>query len=295
MSMSLLLYPALLCGYAAMMLFAYNLIPIRQTVNARRRVGPAVDASTLPMTFKLPYPLMLAGAPLMRFLPWPGYRQRTTGLLRRAGILDIIGVDHLLVLKFLSALLLPLMVSTVFVAFRNPALFVIAVIGAFLLPDQLVKDLKKKRERAIVRALPGSVDVLSLSVEAGLEFLMAIGRLVERGAAGPLRDELATILNDIKLGETRGNALKAFAKRVEIPEVSSFVSVLVQADALGASIGPVLQQQAERMRVERFQRAEKEGAKASQKILFPLVLCIFPAVLIVILGPVALNFIYGAR
>jgi tight adherence protein C len=69
----------------------------------------------------------------------------------------------------------------------------------------------------------------------------------------------------------------------------------VQADALGASIGPVLQQQAERMRVERFQRAEKEGAKASQKILFPLVLCIFPAVLIVILGPVALNFIYGAR
>ena len=169
------------------------------------------------------------------------------------------------------------------------------MIGGFMLPDQIVKDLRKKRERAIVRMLPGSVDVLSLSVEAGLEFLMAIRRLVERGAAGPLRDELATILNDIKLGETRANAMKAFAKRIEIPEVSSFVSVLVQADALGASIGPVLQQQAERMRVERFQRAEKEGAKASQKILFPLVLCIFPAVLIVILGPVALNFIYGAR
>jgi len=116
---------------------------------------------------------------------------------------------------------------------------------------------------------------------------------VERGGMGALRDELSTILNDIRLGKSRAEALKSFSQRVEIPEVSSFVSVLVQADMLGASIGPVLQQQAERMRVERNQRAEKAGAKASQKILFPLVLFIFPAVLIVIIGPVALQFIYG--
>ena len=103
------------------------------------------------------------------------------------------------------------------------------------------------------------------------------------------------MLNDIRLGTSRGDALKAFATRVEIPDVSSFVSVLVQADALGASIGPVLQSQAERMRTERFQRAEREGAKASQKILFPLVLFIFPAVLLVIVSPVVLTFIYGAH
>jgi tight adherence protein C len=293
--MNLLVYPALLCGFLATLLLVYNLIPIKQTVTARGLPVREADASILPITLKFPYPLMVALAPLMKYITWPSYRERTTILLKRAGILDVITVDHLLAMKILSAIVVPIATATVFEMFRNPALFVCAMIGGFLLPDQLVKDLKKKRERAIVRALPGSVDVLSLSVEAGLEFLMAIRRLVERGAAGPLRDELATILNDIRLGETRGNALKAFAKRVEIPEVSSFVSVLVQADALGASIGPVLQQQAERMRVERFQRAEKEGAKASQKILFPLVLCIFPAVLIVILGPVALNFIYGAR
>ncbi len=291
----LFVYPALLCGFLATTLLIYNLIPLKQTVSARGLAVREADASILPLPMKLVYPLMSALAPLMKYIPWPSYRERTTLLLRRAGILEVVTVDHLLAMKLLSAIVVPLLMATVFIAFRNPALFVVATLGGFLLPDQLVKDLKKKRERAIVRALPGSVDVLSLSVEAGLEFLMAIRRLVERGAPGPLRDELATILNDIRLGETRGNALKAFAKRVEIPEVSSFVSVLVQADALGASIGPVLQQQAERMRVERFQRAEKEGAKASQKILFPLVLCIFPAVLIVILGPVALNFIYGAR
>jgi tight adherence protein C len=169
------------------------------------------------------------------------------------------------------------------------------MVGGFLLPDRLVSDLRKARERQIVRALPGAVDVLSLSVEAGLEFLMAIQRLVERRRFGPLRDELTTVLNDIRLGTSRGDALKAFATRVEIPDVSSFVSVLVQADALGASIGPVLQSQAERMRTERFQRAEREGAKASQKILFPLVLFIFPAVLLVIVSPVVLTFIYGAH
>jgi tight adherence protein C len=177
--------------------------------------------------------------------------------------------------------------------FSNPAIFVLVGVGGFYLPDRLLNDLRKARERQILRALPGAVDVLSLSVEAGLEFLIALQRLVERGSTGPLRDELATILNDIRLGTSRSDALKAFSSRVEIPEVSSFVSVLVQADELGASIGPVLRQQGERMRVERFQRAEREGAKVSQKILFPLVLFIFPAVLIVIIGPVVLQFIYG--
>ena len=132
----------------------------------------------------------------------------------------------------------------------------IAVFGAFYLPDKIVTSLRQKREKQIVRSMPGAVDVLSLSVEAGLEFLLALQRQVERGLPGALRDELATILNDIRLGKSRAEALKAFATRVEMPEISSFVSVLVQADALGASIGPVLKMQAERMRVERFQRAE---------------------------------------
>jgi tight adherence protein C len=130
-----------------------------------------------------------------------------------------------------------------------------------------------------------------LSVEAGLDFLAAIQRLVERSSPGPLRDEMATVLNDVRLGTPRAQSLKQLGNRVPVPEVTSFVSVLVQADMLGASIGPVLQSQAERMRIERFQRAEKEGAKATQKILIPLVFFIFPAVLIVIIGPVILQYL----
>ena len=290
----LLLPIALATFFVAAVLFLYNIAPVGDTVAARGLVVHR-DKSHLPIYLKLPYPLMDVLAPVMRFIKWQSYRDRTTLLLQRAGIAEVVTVDHLLAMKVLSAIFVPLLTSQVFVLFQNPALFAMAAFGGFILPDQLVNDMRKKREKKLVRALPGSVDVLSLSVEAGLEFLMAIRRLVERGSPGPLRDELATILNDIRLGQSRSDAMKSFAKRVEIPEVSSFVSVLVQADALGASIGPVLAQQAERMRTERFQRAEKEGAKASQKILFPLVLCIFPAVLLVILGPVALTFIYQAR
>ena len=253
---------------------------------------PELPASS-PLWLRFVFPLLDLVAPLFSVVPWRRYRATAALALQRAAIGETLTVNHLLALKVASAIVVPIVLSTVFAMFRNYGMFALAVVGAFYLPDRLVADLRKKREHQILRALPGAVDTLSLLVEAGLEFLLAIQRWVERRRVGPLRDELATVLNDIRPGNSRAEALKAFAARVEIPQVSSFVSVLVQADALGASIGPVLQSQAERMRVERFQRAEQAGARASQKILFPLVLFIFPAVLIVIIGPVALSFIYG--
>lgn len=294
--MSLVVYVfALATTFAAAGLFVYGLTPVRTTAVAGARVMalPFTDISRLPLFLRLLYPFLRLLAPLYRNVQWESYRKKAGLELQRAGIVDIFSIEHLLAFKTLSAIIVPIVLSAALAMFENPAMFLLAAVGAFFLPDRVVTDIRKAREKAIVRALPGTVDVLSLSVEAGLEFLMAIQRVVERGAPGPLRDELATVLNDIRLGKTRSEALKAMAARLDIPEVSSFVSVLVQADALGASIGPVLLSQGERMRVERFQRAEKEGAKASQKILFPLVLFIFPAVLIIVMGPVALQFIYG--
>ena len=286
---------SLVLMFAAVTLLTWNFVGKRGGALA---IGGMVirsdDVSKLPsLFFKLPFPLLDALAPIAHLVPWTGFRQRAIVNLQKAGIGGVITPDHLLVMKAIFAVITPMILSVFSEIFANPAMFVVAGIGGFFIPDRFVNDLRKSRENQILRSLPGAVDVLSLSVEAGLEFLMAIQRLVERGGIGALREELSIILNDIRLGKSRSEALKSFSARVEIPEVSSFVSVLVQADMLGASIGPVLQQQAERMRVERFQRAEKSGAKASQKILFPLVLFIFPAVLIVIIGPVALQFIYG--
>lgn len=280
--------------FAAVSLLVYNGLSRTRTLAARLRPIRRADPSRVPSPiFRALYPALDWLAPYFHRLRWTDYRSKMSLELQRAGVGDAITVDHILALKAITAIVFPFVLSRLFGIFANPALFLLAAIGGFYLPDKLVSDMRSTRQRKLLRALPGSVDVLSLSVEAGLEFLTAMQRLTERGGIGPLRDEMATILNDIRLGKTRSEALKAFASRMEIPEVSSFTSVLVQADTLGASIGPVLQQQAERMRVERFQRAEKAGARATQKILLPLVLFIFPAVLIVIIGPVALQFVYG--
>ena len=278
---------------AAVALFVESVMPATTAPGRRVLTQRAAPPPSYPLWLRLVFPLLELIAPLLKAVPWPRYRAKATLALQRAAIADVVTVNHLLAFKLVTAIAVPIVLALVFEMFRNYGMFALAMVGGFFLPDRLVADLRKKREHQIMRALPGAVDSLSLLVEAGLEFLMAIQRWVERRRAGPLRDELATVLNDIRLGNSRSEALKAFAARVEIPEVTSFVSVLVQADSLGASIGPVLQSQAERMRVERFQRAEQAGARASQKILFPLVLFIFPAVLIVIIGPVALNFIYG--
>ncbi len=281
-------------AFACAALGAYAVLPAGGVTGGRRGETIRATPQQVPsLWFRLFFPFAVQLAPSFRAIAWPSYRRSAAVELRKAGMGDVVTVDHLLAMKAITALLVPFVLSRVFEVLTNPAVFVLTSVGAFFLPDRLLADARRARERAILRALPGSVDALSLSVEAGLEFLTALQRLVERGAKGPLRDELATILNDIRLGQTRADAMKAFSSRVAIPEVSSFVSVLVQADMLGASIGPVLQAQAERMRVERFQRAEKAGAKATQKILVPLVLFIFPAVLIVILGPVILQFVYG--
>ena len=290
---TILLPIALLLLFVAVVLLAFSLLPGGRGTAVRGMAFRQAELERLPGYLRIITPVLEGLSPLVRRIPWASYRAHATTQLQRAGIAEAMTVDNLLVMKILCALLLPLLGAQVLQLLRNPGVYVLAVFGAFYLPDKIVTSLRQKREKQIVRAMPGAVDVLSLSVEAGLEFLLALQRQVERGLPGALRDELATILADIRLGKSRAEALKGFASRVEMPEISSFVSVLVQADALGASIGPVLKMQAERMRVERFQRAEREGARASQKILFPLVLFIFPSVLIVILGPVILQFIYA--
>ena len=246
-----------------------------------------------PAAVKVFFPIIALFSRLAAGVKWPSYRERATSAIARSGWGEPFTVDHLLALKMLTALFLPLFGAMLFPLLRNPAVFVIAAVVAFHLPDYLLAASRKAREREIVRAQPGAVDVLSLSVEAGLEFLIALERLVKRGLSGSLRDELTAVLNDIRLGTTRSDALRGMAARLEIPQVSSFVSTLVQADMLGASIGDVLKSQASFLRTERFQRAEKAGGQATQKIIFPMMLFIFPAVLLIVIAPIALKFIYS--
>ena len=171
------------------------------------------------------------------------------------------------------------------------SVFVFAMIlGAigYIAPAIVVSQKAKRRQSAIVRQLPDSLDLLSVSVEAGLGFDGAIAKLTQY-MAGPLSEEFELALGEMRIGENRSDALKKLALRAGTPEVSSFVRAIVQADQLGTSLGRILRVQATDTRNKRQAIAEERAMKAPIKMLFPTVAFIFPAMFIVILGPALLN------
>jgi tight adherence protein C len=161
-------------------------------------------------------------------------------------------------------------------------------------PSLWISGLRKKRQEEIKLQLPFVIDLMTLSTEAGLDFIGAIQKVVEKTRPGPLVDELERMLQQTQLGTSRADAMRELAWRIDLTEVSSLIAVLVTADEMGGSIGAVLRVQADLIRTQRFNSAEKKGAAASQKLLFPLILFIMPAVFIMIFGPVILGFI-GAK
>jgi tight adherence protein C len=165
----------------------------------------------------------------------------------------------------------------------------IGLTGAALLgvlPYAWVRDRAIKREQAILRQLPFVLDLITLSVESGLNLTAALVETVEKGPAGVIRDELDTVLRDIRAGVTRAQALDAFGNRLRLPAISNFVAGLVAADRQGGAIGPLLRGQAIQRRNERFARAEKLAMQAPVKMLFPLIAFIFPCTFIILFFPI---------
>lgn len=159
-----------------------------------------------------------------------------------------------------------------------------------LLPDFWLKGRIQTRQGAMRKALPSFLDLLTVSVEAGLGFDAALGRVSAQNE-GPLAEEFQRVLQEIRMGKPRRDALRDLGGRTEVKELSSFLAALVQADQLGVSIGNVLRVQARQMRHSRRQRAEETAMKAPIKMLFPLVFFIFPSLFIVLLGPAVIQML----
>lgn len=160
----------------------------------------------------------------------------------------------------------------------------------FVYPRIWLRDSLKKRRKEIVRALPTYLDFLTMGVEAGLNMAGAITQAVAKGPAGPMKNELGLVLRDLRSGLTRSEALRRMDERIRVPQVSSFVSAVVQAERMGASLGQTFRYQAEQRRVERFQMAEKLAMEAPVKLIFPLVVFIFPITFVVLMFPIAVKF-----
>lgn len=162
-----------------------------------------------------------------------------------------------------------------------------AAAGLFL-PSMLVYNMATRRQQKMRNALPDILDVLTISVEAGLGFDAAMAQVAMNGR-GPMHNEIGRVLQEMQIGAGRAEALRSLAARTTIVELRTFTASIVQATELGIPIAAVLREQAKEMRVLRRQRAEEAAQKVPIKILFPLVFCLFPALFVVIIGPGALR------
>lgn len=204
---------------------------------------------------------------------------------------DWMGVKILSLIGFaILAFLLGLALTGIVLAF----LFIVvgAAIG-YIAPEFWLGKRIKKRSMEMILQLPDALDLLTISVEAGLGFDAALAKVVEK-MEGPLVDEFRQALAEVRMGRTRREALRDVANRAEAQPVSNFVGAIVQAEQLGVPIAKVLQIQSNQLRVERRQRAEEAAAKAPVKMLFPMVGCIFPTIFIVILGPAVVTLMGGS-
>ena len=175
----------------------------------------------------------------------------------------------------------------------QPLLFLPAGLLGFIAPEGWLQVRINRRKRAIIRLLPDVIDLLSLCVGAGLDFLGALNKVlgVKAFERQPLIEELAIVSQEVKFGKRRAESLKAMAQRVALPEVSSFVRTLVQADRMGTPMVEVLAIHAEDVRLQRWTRAERAALKAPIKILIPLIFCIMPCVAIIVGAPIFIQFL----
>jgi len=212
--------------------------------------------------------------------------------------LGLSGVSYLMTAEqFFALRIISLLITVTFVFLVQMLLGEFSMLftaGGFLLgfkyPDIWLWDTRGRRYKLVQKAMPMFLDFITMAVEAGLNLTGALNQVVQKGPEGPLKQEFFMVVRDLRSGLPRAEALRRMETRLQMPEVSSFVGTVIQAEKMGASLGKALRSQAEQRRTERFQRAEKQAMEAPVKLIGPLMVFIFPVTFIVIGFPIAMKF-----
>ncbi len=227
-----------------------------------------------------------------RFTP-AGYAARTRRRLVLAGSPPGLDVDRFLALKGFGVVSIVLWMWFVFGfmglgGFKGTVCALLLWGICFYGPEAYLNRRIEERQHLIATRLPDVLDLLVISVEAGLGFEQALDRTID-AVPGPLAEEFRRMLQETRVGSTRAEALRAIDERTDVPELRSFILAMLQADTFGVSIGRMLRAQADDMRIRRRQRAQETAQKAPVKMMIPLVFCIFPSIFVVILGPAGMQ------
>lgn len=222
------------------------------------------------------------------------YAAKAQARLNRAGNPSSWDAQRLLAVKgagLLGGVALGLLMGTKWGGIWTLVVPVLLGLAGLFLPDVLIRNIGEHRQEKLLRGLPDGIDMMTVCVEAGLGFDAALGR-VARNLSGPFAEECARVLQEMQIGSSRTQALRAMLERTDVAELRSFVTAVVQSSELGISIGDVLREQSHQMRVTRRQRAEEKAQKLQVKLLFPLITCLLPSMFIVILGPAVMQIMH---
>lgn len=249
---------ALLMGYVVSVASEVTYVTLADGRKAER---------SIPLLFKILLPLAPNFFKLVKGKGFSELRAKYSSLLIQAGFEGLLSAEEYLAIKFMLG---------------------------WIFPDLWLNRAIKARHLSIMKSLPFVLDILTLSVEAGMDFVSALARNCKSRKMDPLNEELLRMTKEIQIGVTRREALKNMSERVKEQNLKTVANSLIQSDELGVSIGTILRIQSEQLHSRRFDRAESLAAQAPVKMLGPLLLCIFPAVFIILLGPLLMQAMKGA-
>jgi tight adherence protein C len=245
-----------------------------------------------PLLFRLLWPLIQLLSNSLSWLISVKTRTRMDAALRQAGQDYALNSNQFFAGKILSAVV-AFLFGYIASNMLNGGLLIpvgLALLG-FFYPNIWLAEILKKRNLSILKQLPFFIDLMTLSIEAGLNLSGALQTAAEKSTPGPLVVEVNRVLRDVRTGKARIDALRDLADRLDFTPITSFVSALIQGEKTGSSLGPILRAQADQRRTERFLRAEKLAMEAPVKMLGPLIMFIFPCTFIVIGFPIAMKFL----
>lgn len=223
-------------------------------------------------------------------------RERYKRKIASAGLTKIITPEEFYALKLFLVIGFPVLyiILREFLETDWPTSFLpIVAVGGFFYPELWINGKIQRRKTELIRSMPFIVDMLALSVEAGLDFMAAMTKVIEKAPPSPLSEEFEILIKETRVGASRAEGLRQLSWRTDCLPIASFCATLIAADSVGASIAPILKTLAGEIRQKRSAEAEKAGATAATKILFPMMFFIMPAVGIVIMAPILLQFIQG--
>ncbi len=301
----MVLFLAVLLFASAIVMLSVALVRTTPDTGLERSIASLEQMSSNPSSLtedlEVPFadrvlePLQARALGLGRRLTGADKAERIRHKLDLAGNPRDLSVDRIVSLKVMAAVVLALCgIAYALLISADPLIYLVLGVGGaligFVAPDLWLYQKAYDRSEEIRRTLADAVDLLTISVEAGLGFDAAVQQ-VSRNTGGPLAEEFSRVLREMQLGKGRSEALRGLAERTNVDDLKTFVGAMVQADAFGISISQVLRVQSAEMRVKRRQHAEKRAQQVPVKIMIPLILCVLPCLMTVVMGPAIISVI----